>query len=536
LFVRLRRCGARPAMITISGVHAPSPGINFVLAPAGSAYPLATTAPHPALQQHHSLWLQQHRQQQPLLGQPAQAAMAFMAQQPLLAQAVVPSAKVTVAAVAAVLPIVVESLYQDQLRPYGRIVRKRITEVFEGIGQDAPDLDVRELRALCSASPWLEVCDAVPADAGSDWLATIKGRDECFVDVYRAEDRYPHELWAMLAAYFGGPAGRDMALPGGRYASAQALIRLGLPFFAGRSLGEICHIVQLAISQKKILGYLNGAVVPYNRSQSMVKERNAERRRPCTNGRRNRIVTWGVLRSSISELIDELEPGNDLIPLSNIKRTFRARFHVELSETALGYSKLSELLQDSQLHDICRVELQGHGYALVPVGRPRTSAAPTPAIVSAPAAFPSSRAQPGMAATLGPALKAPGPLQRRCRAPPLSLDDADGPEVGQLPKLLGNTSLRLGSPREKLLKDAASAPKASEHTRLIQPVPVRNIAFEQLGVDAWQQKPLTPSTLSSLGFRVQNTFIHATAPPPTPDSAKARNRASSLPRNIGGKA
>ena len=29
--------------------------------------------------------------------------------------------------------------------------------------------------------------------------------------------------------------------------------------------------MQLAISQKKLLGYLNGAVVPYRRSQSMIK-------------------------------------------------------------------------------------------------------------------------------------------------------------------------------------------------------------------------------------------------------------------------
>ena len=33
---------------------------------------------------------------------------------------------------------------------------------------------------------------------------------------------------------------------------------------------KACHIVQLAISQKKLLGYLNGSVVPYSRSQSMV--------------------------------------------------------------------------------------------------------------------------------------------------------------------------------------------------------------------------------------------------------------------------
>jgi hypothetical protein len=55
-----------------------------------------------------------------------------------------------------------------------------------------------------------------------------------------------------------------------------------LSFIEGRSLGQVCHIVQLAISQKKILGYLNGAVVPYARSQSKVKEQCANAQTACT--------------------------------------------------------------------------------------------------------------------------------------------------------------------------------------------------------------------------------------------------------------
>jgi hypothetical protein len=38
---------------------------------------------------------------------------------------------------------------------------------------------------------------------------------------------------------------------------------------------------------------------------------------------------------------------------------------MELSETALGYSKLTELLQDPRFSDICIVQLQDRGYAVV---------------------------------------------------------------------------------------------------------------------------------------------------------------------------
>ena len=63
-----------------------------------------------------------------------------------------------------------------------------------------------------------------------------------------------------------------------------------------------------------------------------------------------------------------MSPGTSTIPLSNVKRLFRSRYHTELSETALGHSKLSELLQDPKLKDICHVRLQGHGYVVGPAG------------------------------------------------------------------------------------------------------------------------------------------------------------------------
>lgn len=52
--------------------------------------------------------------------------------------------------------------------------------------------------------------------------------------------------------------------------------------------------------------------------------------------------------------------------LANIKRIFRARYHLDLSETMLGHTKLSELLQDPRLADLCSVELWNGSYAVVP--------------------------------------------------------------------------------------------------------------------------------------------------------------------------
>jgi len=249
----------------------------------------------------------------------------------------------------------VETLYADELKPFSRILRKRLAERAIVKGYTDVDVDITGIRAVCESCPLLRV----HPEGGNDWSTTLEGRTVCFIDVYSPHDDYPPELWQEATAYFDSLDESDMVLPGGRYLCANALMRRKLPFLEGRSLGQVSHIVQLAISQKKLLGYLHGAVVPYRRSQSMLKERCAERLRPCISTRRSTkaLATWGTVRTHLYEILDGLDAGADVIPLSNVKRLFRSKFRIELSETALGYSKLSDLLQDPRLSDVCNVWL-----------------------------------------------------------------------------------------------------------------------------------------------------------------------------------
>lgn len=107
----------------------------------------------------------------------------------------------------------------------------------------------------------------------------------------------------------------------------------------------------------------------------MVKERCAERGRPCTSAARGTtaVASWDLVRACLREILDTAAQGPGSIPLSNVKRLFRSRFHLELSETALGHSKLSELLQDDRLSEVCAVRLQGHGYVVVPLQVPSST-------------------------------------------------------------------------------------------------------------------------------------------------------------------
>merc|ERR1712137_104477 len=225
-----------------------------------------------------------------------------------------------------------------------------------------PDVDAMHLRKTCERSDLIRV----ETEEGGDWSALLKGVDEKFVDVYSPADTYMPEFWGRLAQLFDQ---LKEALPGGRYSCAKALVALRLPFLAEFSLGKMCHVVQVAISQKKLLGYHNGTLVPYRLSRDMMKEQCALRQRPCGTNVSHVPSTAPLasLESVCTGLRTLLEASSGSLPLSNVKRLFRSRFRLELSETALGYSKLCELLQDPYFSDVCTVRLEGNGYTVFQV-------------------------------------------------------------------------------------------------------------------------------------------------------------------------
>lgn len=255
----------------------------------------------------------------------------------------------------------VESLYQDQLRPYGRLLRKRLNERGIAIGLDSGEAGIVYLREQCSRSAWL----TLEAAQGGEWVALLLGCKPNFVDVYSPVDRYPESLWSALEAYLERLTGEEAVMPSGRFSCAQCLLDRRLPFLHGYSLGSLCHIVQLMISQKKLLGYSSGGVVPYAMSQSMLKEQ-AARQKSCETSDLP-TATWTVVRSSMLEALQGEDGLPGPVPLSNVKRMFRTRFNTELCETSLGHSKLSELLQDPRLGGICTVKLLDQGYFVLPL-------------------------------------------------------------------------------------------------------------------------------------------------------------------------
>lgn len=265
----------------------------------------------------------------------------------------------------------VRSLYADALEPFGRILLRRVRERYaqaKGLAtEDVPLVDPRCVHQLCRSCSFLRV---KPVD-GNEVSVLLVDAPGSFVDVCSPLDPYPEKLWAAAAAYFESLSGEEVLLPGGRYACAQAIASRNLHFLAGRCLGQICHIVQLAVSQKKILGYIEGNMVPYAHSEESVKEQCAAWQQPFNSPSKQEacaypVATWEEVRACLSAIIRNpcsAEPG--VVTVSNVKRLFRSCFGLDLSETALGYSRLSELLQDTRLQDVCMLQVRRAGQFVI---------------------------------------------------------------------------------------------------------------------------------------------------------------------------
>jgi len=283
----------------------------------------------------------------------------------------------------------VESLYNDELRPYSRILKKRLAEQHSIPAGAMKDSDSDGLRALCESSTSLRV----ETENGGEWSVLLTNRGPNFVDIYDNIDVYPEHFWVAAEFYFRRLSkSGDYRFPGGRYASARALAARQLPFLANFSLGQVCHFMQIAVSKRKLLGYADGAMVPYTCSTSLAKSVCAQQKRPLSGSAAAElgsevaplaVADWEAARGKMKEILDSAAlRGSSFVPLSNVKRLFRSLHQLELSETALGHCKLTDLLQDARFHDICAVRLRDRGYIVVPAAP--MMEAPTHPILNSP--------------------------------------------------------------------------------------------------------------------------------------------------------
>jgi len=159
-----------------------------------------------------------------------------------------------------ILTATLESLYKDRIKPFGNYVKGRLKE------RSSPEAAIRTFVDLYGQHPDLFT---VEKHAESDEVAIyFKEAPEWFkgwVDIDASTDPYPEELWTSFAKYLED----GHAFAGGRYGMARYLMDKDLAFLKEYTLGEVCHLVQLAIQQRKIIAYHKKLLKPMSQATQL---------------------------------------------------------------------------------------------------------------------------------------------------------------------------------------------------------------------------------------------------------------------------
>jgi len=147
----------------------------------------------------------------------------------------------------------VQSLYDDQVKPTIGIIRRRMQELYDA------DLSCKAIEQTLVQAPGV-ILDGKT----SNHTAVLVGQEGNFVDPLDPSDPFPEDVWNCLEEVVSVAAEKQVYWRGGRYGCAQQL--KALPILSHYTLGQVQHLVQLAI-QKKLLGYKGGTLVAYELSR-----------------------------------------------------------------------------------------------------------------------------------------------------------------------------------------------------------------------------------------------------------------------------
>jgi len=187
-----------------------------------------------------------------------------------------------------------------------------------------------------------------------------------FVGISSPQDDYPEAMWQQAAGYLRSLP-PSVTMPGDRWACAQQLAKEGLPFFAGRSLGRLCHVVQLAISQRRLLRYSMGRLVPYANLCGNARYAPAAMPLNANAQGQRRTAAWPEVVDGIHSLLKTAPSAKGVVPLSNVKRLFRSQLRLELDEAAVGCEKLSAVFERLMAERQCEFQQQPGGLVIAPV-------------------------------------------------------------------------------------------------------------------------------------------------------------------------
>lgn len=161
---------------------------------------------------------------------------------------------------------------------------------------------------------------------------------------------------------------------GGRYGMAEEMYNRNLSFLRGRALGEVCHIVELAI-KKGLLAYENELLQPVSACMRITTASLSAQGVKLQEYMSNQDLGFPHLRENGSpvetlqearEVVAEfIQPWPQGIHISKLKYNILENRNVYISPTMFGHTRLSTLLSSDSFADICRVIHKSNNHILV---------------------------------------------------------------------------------------------------------------------------------------------------------------------------
>eukprot|EP00913_Durusdinium_trenchii_P000117 g106.t1 len=273
----------------------------------------------------------------------------------------------------------------DRIKPMANYIKGRLKE------RSVPDIIVKSFEDLYTQHPDLfEVQNPKMGEETTIYFHKPPSWFKGWVDIDSPDDPYDESMWKELAKFLDG----EHTFAGGRYGMARELMQRNLGFLAPYSLGEVCHIVQLAIQHRRLIVYHRKMLKPIQTVLCQLS--------PDGNG--------GAADTAEGEEIKEMDDLTMVlfrmllhhpsgIRLCRMKQMIKHEFQRKLSEMAFQCTKLIELFNQEPLNETFVLDTENDGKSIyVRLGNPETFSDHVKRIYAMANSAEAKSALPGLAA------------------------------------------------------------------------------------------------------------------------------------------
>jgi len=260
-----------------------------------------------------------------------------------------------------------ESLYEDRIKPLANYVKGRLKE------KSAPESVTKNFVEFYAKQP--EIFEVQrPTSENEEAIVFLKTEPTWFkgwVDIDSPDDPYEEVTWEALAKFLDG----EHAFAGGRYGMARELMQRNLDFLKGHSLGEVCHIVQLAIQTRKLIVYHRKMLKPIQTvlCQMQPDDDAANGEGVPDVGADDDAAEITTMDDLCVVLFKMLQTHPQGLRLCRLKQMIKHEFQRKLSEMTFRCTKLIELFNTEPLTGTFVLDTENDGKSIyVRLGDPAT--------------------------------------------------------------------------------------------------------------------------------------------------------------------